>query len=90
MALNDAGEMDATLRAALVDVLGLPHDRVAAFGGSTPLFGAVPEFDAARAAAVLAALRERLGILVGDDKVEAERFETYGDLLAFIESKALG
>lgn len=90
MALNDAGEVDATLRATLTDVLGLDHDRVAAFTGSTPLFGAMPEMDSMAVAGVLTGLEERLGILIEDDEVDAELFGTYGNLLAFAERKALG
>ena len=89
MALNDAGEVDATLRATMADVLGLPHDRVAAITGSTPLFGAMPEFDSMAVAGVLTELEERLGILIEDDEVDSELFGTYGNLLGFIERKAL-
>ena len=90
MALNDAGEVDATLRATLTDVLGLPHDRVAAFSSTTPLFGALPEFDSMAVAGVLTQLEERLGVLIEDDEVDAELFGTYGKLLAYAERKALG
>jgi hypothetical protein len=44
-AWNDEQEVDATLRAVLVDVLGLDPDRVGRFDESTALFGALPEFD---------------------------------------------
>lgn len=89
MALNDAGEVDATLRATLTDVLGLPHEQIAAFTGTTPLFGAMPELDSMAVAGVLTSLEERLGILIEDDEVDAELFETYGNLRAFVERKAL-
>lgn len=90
MALNDAGELDATLRATLTDVLGLPAAQVAGFAGTTPLFGALPEFDSMAVAGVLTELEERLGIFIDDDEVSGELFETYGNLLAFVERKALG
>ena len=42
MALTDAGDVDATLRAILVDVLGLDEGRVSGFTEATPLFGSLP------------------------------------------------
>lgn len=89
MALNDAGEVDATVRATLTDVLGLSAERVAAFASTTPLFGAMPEFDSMAVAGVLTELEERLAIFIDDDEVDGELFETYGNLLSFVERKAL-
>ena len=89
VALNDSGEVEATLRALLVDVLGLPKSRVAAFTDDTELFGALPEFDSMAVATLLTELEERLGILIEDDDVEAEDFATYGRLLAAVERLSL-
>ena len=49
VALTDAGDVDATLRAVLVDVLGLPEERVRTFNEATPLFGALLTFARATA-----------------------------------------
>ena len=87
--LNDEAEVDATLRAVLIDVLGLPGARVAAFDSSTALFGALPEFDSMAVAGLLTELEERLGIIIEDHEVDADMLETYGSLLTFTRSKAL-
>ena len=89
MALSDADEVDKTLRAVLVDVLGLDRARVAGFVETTPLFGALPEFDSMAVAGLLTELEERLGILIEDDDVDADMLETFGALLTFARAKAL-
>jgi acyl carrier protein len=88
-ALNDEDAVDATLRAVLVDVLGLPEQRVRDFDESTPLFGALPEFDSMAVAGLLTELEERLGIVIEDDDVDADMLETFGALLTFARAKAL-
>jgi len=88
-ALDDEMEVDATLRAVLVDILGLPQAEVAAFDDETELFGALPEFDSMAVAGLLTELEERLGILIEDHEVGAEMMESYGALLAFARAKAL-
>ena len=89
MALTDAGDVDATVRAVLVDVLGLPHERVAGFAEATPLFGAMPEFDSLAVAGLLTELEERLGILIEDHEVDADMLETFGSLVNFARAKSL-
>lgn len=89
MALFDAGEVDQTLRAILVDVLGLAPGRVQDFTEATPLFGALPEFDSMAVAGLLTELEERLGILIEDHEVDADMLETYGSLLTFAKAKSL-
>jgi acyl carrier protein len=89
VAMSDELEVEATLRAVLADVLGLDPDRVAGFDESTPLFGALPEFDSMAVAGLLTELEERLGILIEDHEVDADMLETFGSLLTFARSKAL-
>ena len=89
VALTDAGVVDATLRAVLVDVLGLPEERVRGFDEGTPLFGALPEFDSMAVAGLLTELEERLGIVIEDHEVDADMLETFGNLLTFTRAKAL-
>ena len=88
-AFFDEEEVDKTLRAVLVDVLGLPEARVAGFDESTPLFGALPEFDSMAVAGLLTELEERLGIVIEDHEVDADMLETFGSLLTFARAKAL-
>lgn len=89
MAYTDAGEVDATLRATLSDVLGIDKARVEAFNEATPLFGALPEFDSMAVAGLLTELEERLGILIEDHEVDADLLETYGNLLTYARAKSL-
>jgi acyl carrier protein len=86
---SDAEQVDATLRSVLVDVLGLAAERVAAFTDSTPLFGALPEFDSMAVAGLLTELEERLGVFIEDHEVDADMLETYGNLLRFSRAKVL-
>ncbi len=89
MGFTDAEDVDATLRAVLVDVLGISDERVRSFDSATPLFGALPEFDSMAVAGLLTELEERLGILIEDDDIDADMLETYGALLTFVRAKAL-
>jgi acyl carrier protein len=88
-AMDDGKEVENTLRAVLADVLGLDPARVAAFDESTPLFGALPEFDSMAVAGLLTELEERLGILIEDHEVDADMLESFGALLTFARAKAL-
>ena len=86
---SDEDLVDATLRAVLADVLGLPEARVAGFDEGSPLFGALPEFDSMAVAGLLTELEERLGITIEDHEVDADMMETFGALLTFARAKAL-
>ena len=86
---QDAARIDATLRAVLIDVLGLSPTRVAAFSEETPLFGAVPELDSMAVAGLLTEIEDRMGIVIEDDEVDGEMMETFGSLRQFIRGKAL-
>ena len=86
---SDADDVERTLRAILADVLGLPPARIAQFDETTALFGALPELDSMAVATLLTAIEERLGVLIEDDDVAAEDFDTFGSLLAFARRKAL-
>ena len=89
MARSDWDEAETVLRALVADTLGLDPERVAAFTGSTELFGALPEFDSMAVATLLTGMEERLAVLIEDDDVEAEDFATFGTLLAFVRRKVL-
>ena len=88
-AFNDEQEVDATLRAVLRDVLGLGEAQVAAMDESSPLFGALPEFDSMAVAGLLTELEDRLGILIEDHEVDADMLESFGSLLTFARAKSL-
>ena len=86
---NDREEVEATVRALLVEVLGLPVERVAGFDDETGLFGALPEFDSMAVATLLTEMEERLGILIEDEDVEAEDLMTFGRLVSLAERLSL-
>lgn len=81
--VTDSNTVDATLRALLADVLGLGEARAATLTDDSGLFGELPEFDSMAVATVLTEMEDRLGIIIDDDEVDGEIFETYGNLLAF-------
>ena len=80
-------QTDALLRAILCDVLGLQATQVASFADDTGLFGALPELDSMAVAGLLTEMEDRLAIVIDDDEVDNELFETFGNLLAFAKSK---
>ena len=81
--------IDASLRAVLVDILGLDVEQVAGFDHDTGLFGHLPELDSMAVATLLTEIEDRLHITIEDDEVEGEMLETYGALLAFVEAKTV-
>lgn len=70
----------------LRDVLHLGV-RADAFTAATPLLGSVPEFDSMAVVSVLSGIEERFGIIVDDDEISADLFETIGTLHAFVLAK---
>jgi acyl carrier protein len=82
-------EIDRTLKAILVDVLGLDPADVDEFDGETGLFGHLPELDSMAVAGLFTEVEDRFDMLIDDDDVDAEMLETYGGLLAFVEMKVI-
>jgi acyl carrier protein len=80
--LNVAEEV----KSVLGQVLRL-EDRARHFEASTLLFGAIAEFDSRAVVTLVATLEEKFGIVVADDEITAEVFETVGSLTEFIERK---
>ena len=75
------------------DVIGLLRDtlqlgeRVRGFSGATRLLGHVPELDSLAVVNVITALEERYGVVVNDDEISADTFETVGSLHTFLLQK---
>jgi acyl carrier protein len=82
--------VEHTVRSVLHDVLGISQERLALFDQTTPLFGALPELDSMAVAGLLTELEDRLGIVIEDDDIDGDTFETLGSLIRFATSKALG
>ena len=70
----------------LSDVLQI-GDRVNQYADDTPLLGSIPEFDSMAVVSVITAIEENFGFIVDDDEIDADVFETFGSLVAFVESK---
>lgn len=79
--------VDDLMRALLRDVLALAQDRVDAFDADTPLFGALPELDSMAVAGLLTEMEDRFDILIEDDDIDGDVFETFGSLVAFARAK---
>ena len=62
-------------------------DKVEEFEATTALFGSVPEFDSMAVVTVVTAIEEQFGIVVDDEEITAEVFETVGSLSKFVEMK---
>ncbi len=74
------------LREILGDVLQL-GERADSLTETSGLFGSIPEFDSMAVVTVVAALEERFGIIVDDDDITAEVFESVGSLAQFVDDK---
>lgn len=75
------------VREILGDVLSLGEDRLLEMDAHTPLFGSLPELDSMAVAGVLTEIEDRCDILIDDDEVDGEMFETLGSLAAFVRQK---
>lgn len=55
----------------------------------TPLLGSIPEFDSMAVVTLINAVEERFDVMVADDEISAETFETVGTIHAFIRDKVM-
>jgi acyl carrier protein len=62
-------------------------DRAQALTSTSPLLGAIPEFDSMAVVSVLTMVEEEFGIFIDDDEMSADVFETLGTLAAFVDGK---
>jgi acyl carrier protein len=87
----DKGQSPEELLRAVAEVLGgslaLAPGVAAGLERETGLFGNLPELDSMAVATVLTALEDRFGILIDDDEVSGELFETVGSLADFVGAK---
>ncbi len=77
------------VRTLLADVLQLA-DKGASLTADTPLLGNLPEMDSMAVVSVITAVEEQYGVVVEDDEISAETFETFGNLVDFVQSKIEG
>ena len=62
-------------------------DKINQIDAKTALFGGIPEFDSMAVVTVITAIEDRFGIVIEDDEITAEVFDTVGSLAKFIEGK---
>ena len=62
-------------------------DVVQDFDESTPLLGSLPELDSMAVVTVVTSIEEQYGVIVEDDEISADTFETLGNLAAFVSTK---
>ena len=74
------------IKAILRETLQL-GDRADTFDGATPLLGSIPEFDSMAVVTVITAIEEAFDVVVEDDEITAETFETVGSLTDFVDEK---
>jgi acyl carrier protein len=79
-------EANTTVREVLSETLGL-GDRVDSFDAETKLFESLVELDSMAIVTVLVALENRFDIVIDDDEIDEDTFETLGSLTLFIEGK---
>ena len=80
-------DIETLMRALLRDVLSLSQERADAFEADTPLFGALPELDSMAVAGLLTEMEDRFDILIEDEDIDGDTFETFGTLVAFLRAK---
>lgn len=84
----DQSTVTDLLRDTLRDVLAISDDIAASLNADTALFGALPELDSMAVATLLTEIEDRFHIVIDDDDVDADTFESFGSLTAFVEGKA--
>ena len=77
--------LEVELKQLLQDCLQL--DEVSQWQAETEILGAVPEFDSMAIVTVLTQVEENYGVIIEDDEVSAEVFETLGSLMSFVAEK---
>jgi acyl carrier protein len=74
------------LKALIGEVLQI-SDRMDKLGENDVLLGGIPEFDSMAVVSLLTVIEENYGVMIDDDEVSADNFETIGSLLQFVNSK---
>ena len=57
------------------------------FERGTRLLGSLPELDSMAVVTVITDIEQQFGIVIGDDEISADSFETVGSLVDLIEQK---
>ncbi|WP_114327633.1 phosphopantetheine-binding protein [Candidatus Colwellia aromaticivorans] len=65
----------------------LQLDDVSDFDQNTELLGCIPEFDSMAIVTILTTIEDNYGVMIEDDEIDADVFETLGTLMAFVQLK---
>jgi acyl carrier protein len=76
----------AAVKAVLISSLGV-EERADAIGPDTQLLGSLPELDSMAVLVLVHDLEEAFGIVVEDEDLSADIFDTLGALTAFVDRK---
>ena len=74
------------LKALVAGILQI-GERLDALGPDAVLLGGIPEFDSMAVVSVLTTIEDNYGVVIDDDEVSAESFETLGSLLEFVNAR---
>jgi acyl carrier protein len=74
------------LKNILATVLSLGA-RGAKLTEQTRLLGSIPELDSMAVVSLITAIEDHFGIVISDDEISADTFETLGTLRAFVDQK---
>jgi len=83
--VNSTPHLEA-VKAVLVSSLGV-EQRAHAIGAETQLLGSLPELDSMAVLVLVHDLEEAFGIVVEDEDLSADIFDTLGALAAFVDRK---
>ncbi len=75
------------VRRIVGDVLQL-GERASELNEDSLLLGSLPEFDSMAVVSIITAIEEEFDIIVDDDDISAETFESMGSLHAFVNQVA--
>lgn len=75
------------VRRILAETLQL-GDKASVIDDSTLLLGNLPELDSMAVVNLVTAIEDHFGIVIEDDEISAETFETFGSLRDFVAEKA--
>lgn len=83
--MHSADSIENQVIQCLITALAL-EDK-AKIGIDTALLGNLPEFDSQSVVSILVSLEEEFDIVIEDDEVDADLFQTAGSLAAFVKQK---
>lgn len=84
--MNTASPTFDEVKAVVSKTLGI-EGRADSLTSATSLLDSLPEFDSMAVLNVILALEEHFGVIIDDEEVTGELFETLGTLAEFVERK---